>query len=305
LEAALEKAVRKARSAAPREPSSSPAALIVREALQRWEHEWKPDGLVPTLRQVFYALAVAKVVSKDDSGFKRVGTALARAREEGTYPWEGLVDPLREVRRVTMWSSVDEFLTERCSEYCLDKWSAQPLRVELWSEKEALAGALEPIAMELEVPFLVARGYASVTAKHAAVERFEDGQPTVILYVGDFDPSGLDMSQGAERWIREQLGESGHVTFTRVAVTEADFRSGRYPTLAVNDNDARAAAYRELYGKELMETEALPARELRARVRQAVLAQRDERLWKLGLDCEAEQRVEIERLLARRSPGKP
>lgn len=302
------KAIRKAKrdAPAPSPRGQSLATEIIRVAHELWIEEWKPERIVPTLRQVFYALAVLAVVTKDDRGYSMVGRTLARAREDGSFPWEAIADHLRTIRRVAAWHSVDEFLDEKRGEFRLDKWAAQPQRIELWSEKDALAAALEPMVAELEIPFMVARGYASATAKHDAVLRLRaDVRPTAILYVGDFDPSGLDMSEGAERWIREQLRDSGHVTFERLAITETDFRSGVFPTLAVNSTDPRAGAYRKQYGDRLMEAEALPARDLRDRVRAAILGRRDAGLWTAALAREDELRAEVARLMNVHPPDGP
>ena len=40
--------------------------------------------------------------------------------------------------------------------------------VEVWVEKDALSGVLEPIVDEYHVPLMVNRGYSSVSAMHDA-----------------------------------------------------------------------------------------------------------------------------------------
>lgn len=70
--------------------------------------------------------------------------------------------------------------------------------MELWVDKDALAGVLAPIATDRHITLMVNRGYSSQSAMYEASERFAgvaaDGREATVLYLGDLDPSGEDMA---------------------------------------------------------------------------------------------------------------
>lgn len=79
-------------------------------------------------------------------------------------------------------------------------WDAQPLYVEVWLEKEALSGAIYEVTSEWDVPLMPTRGYPSLTFIHQAAEAIAvQAKPTFIYYLGDHDPSGVDIPRVIER----------------------------------------------------------------------------------------------------------
>ncbi len=75
-----------------------------------------------------------------------------------------------------------------------DRWDDQQQLVEVWSEKSTIGGTIRPVLDELGVTFRVMHGFGSATAICSAAQ---DGikRARTVLYVGDFDPSGLYMSE--------------------------------------------------------------------------------------------------------------
>ena len=71
---------------------------IIEFANRLWTEEFEPRGITPTMRQLFYQIAVALLVPKDEKGYAKAQTVLARARARGDYPMEGIHDGLRQVR---------------------------------------------------------------------------------------------------------------------------------------------------------------------------------------------------------------
>ncbi|MCE9583207.1 MAG: hypothetical protein K8T20_12010 [Planctomycetes bacterium] len=262
-----------------------------------WESRFGPARIVPTVRQFFYCLAVEELVEKSDKGYSTVQRALARARERGDFPWDGVRDNLRELRTVSTWQDLPEYLGTARSAYRLDKWALQPRRVEVWIEKDTLAAAVEPIAREYEVPLLVDRGYLSVSAKKEASRRI-DGRPFVIIYVGDLDPSGVNMAEEAEAWVRAAAGAGTELELDRIAVVEADLSNPAVPRLPVNGNDSRTKDYLRRFGNEVIEVEALAPEELQERVRRAIERHRDAEAWDQAVARESDERADLRRRLA-------
>ena len=94
---------------------------------------------------------------------------------------------------------------------------SSPSAVEVWSEKGTVRGVLQPVLDQYAVGFRVMHGFSSATTVHD-VAQDDDGRPLIILYVGDFDPSGMFMS---EEDLPNRLAEYGgdHVTLKRIALT--------------------------------------------------------------------------------------
>lgn len=270
---------------------------LVERARELWETVYEPADIVPTVRQYFYALAVEELVPKSDKGYSIVQRVLARARERGAFPWAAVYDGLRQVKTPNTWEDLSSFYGTVRRSYRLDKWALQPRRVEVWIEKDAVRGTVEAVTDAEEVPLLCGRGYLSATAKKEACTRIAGG-PRTVIYIGDFDPSGVDMIDGAEEWIRREAGEDLDLVLERIAVTRADHADPSVSHLPVNPKDPRAREYVERFGSEVVEVEALPPETLQARLRAAVERHRDPKAWRKALATEKRERAELQQRLA-------
>src|SRR3989442_11072133 len=126
----------------------------------------------------------------------KVGRQLTDAREAGSIPWEWIVDETRGVEGAPTWADPAAFAEAVTRSYRRNKWAAQPVRIEVWSEKGTVRGTLASVLNHYEVPFRVMHGFASATAvQEIAHAGLVSAQPLVALYVRDWDPSGLHMSE--------------------------------------------------------------------------------------------------------------
>jgi hypothetical protein len=235
-----------------------------------------------------------------------VGRQLGDAREAGIIPWSWIVDPTREVELPPTWDNPEAFADYVRSVYGRNKWAAQPRSSQLWSEKSTVAGILQPVINRFEIPFLSVHGWASKTAvRQLAVQSAERPQPIVILYVGDFDPSGMRMSNedipGRLRRYRADIRERGAEVrgpmpeIIRVALTQQDLRGlGRstFPASAkgptrTGRGDPNYPWFVQQHGQTCAEIDALDPRVLRQRVTGAIMARVEPVAW--NRYCEAEQ----------------
>ena len=269
---------------------------IIAFANRLWTEEFEPRGIVPTVRQLFYQLAVAQLVPKSEKGYAQAQRILARARERGDYPWEGIFDTLRQLHRPAAWQNLDEFLDVVRGSYARDRWPHQPRRVEVWVEKDAVVGTVRSVTTDHQVPLLCGRGYLSLTAKNEACRRIAK-RPATILYVGDHDPSGINMLEETEAWLRAELPPDADFLVERIAITDEDHADPQLPHLPVNPKDSRARAYMRRYGSEVVEVEPLPAVELQRRVEAAILRRRDDHAWAEAKRLERRDRAVLEVLL--------
>src|SRR5262245_47023628 len=174
-----------------------------------------------TGRGIGYKLFTAGLIpSMGRSEMQRVYRLLRVAAEQGDIPWEWVVDETRELERVSTWSNPAAYARCVARSYRRDFWTPQPVRGEVWSEKGTVRGVLDPVLDEYAVGFRVMHGFSGATTLYD-VSQDDNGKELIVLYVGDFDPSGMWMS---ERDLPERLSRYGgdHVSLKRIAITRAN-----------------------------------------------------------------------------------
>jgi hypothetical protein len=223
-------------------------------------------GMRVTVRQVYYRLVAGGHIPNQPREYDRIQDLLTKARYAGLVDWNAIEDRVREPARMADWPSLKARLDE-VANFRLDRWRSQKHYVELWVEKDALASVLEPVAADFHVTLMVNRGYSSASAMRDAAGRLHracqptayasKGRQAIILYVGDHDPSGLDMI----RDVRERLFEFGVPASTIVrpiALTRAQIEQHQAPPNPTKVTDSRAAEYIAEFGHESWEVDALP-----------------------------------------------
>ncbi len=219
---------------------------------------------------------------------------LKEAREEGTIPWGWIVDETRELEKMSTWDDPAEYVESVARSYRRDFWQQQPKRVEVWSEKGTIRGVLQPVLDEYGIGFRVMHGFGSATTLND-VSQDDDSHPLTILYIGDYDPSGLYMS---ECDIPERLERYGgdHVSIRRIALLRKDCDLlGRRPAFNVSEKkkDPRAPWFRKTYGQLCWELDAMDPNKLRSRVEQQIKRHIEKKAWER---CRIIDRAERESL---------
>jgi hypothetical protein len=231
-----------------------------------------------TGRGVGYQLFTRGLIpSMGTNDMKRVYNLLKIAREEGTIPWEWIVDEGRELERRPCWDDPEEFAAAAARSYRRDFWTSQPVRVEVWSEKGTVRGVLAPVLDKYGVGFRVMHGFSSATVVHDVADD-GDGRLLVALYVGDYDPSGMYMSEH-DLPDRLEKYDGDHVMVHRVALTKEHTRG--LPSFPASDKrkDTRYDWFVRNYGKRCWEIDALDPNILRACVEQAIRSEIDLEEW--------------------------
>ena len=201
----------------------------------------------------------------------RVSTQLVYAREQGIIPWRWIVDETRSVERVSTWDDPEAFAQTAVDAFRINFWQDQPVRVEVWSEKGTVRGTLAPVLRAYAVNFRVLHGFGSATVVYdVATESLQDPRSLHVYYVGDWDPSGLCMS---ERDLPQRVGRyQGNVDIERIALTAADTQMYDLPSFdaATKSKDSRYKWFVEHYGPRCWELDALSPMLLRQRLEQAL-----------------------------------
>jgi len=239
-----------------------------------------------SIRAVCYRLFVEGLIpSMDKAHTNTVSRNLVWAREQGHLPWEWVVDETREAERISAWNNPREFIDCAIRQYRKDYWRDQPNWVEVWSEKGTIRGTLAPVLEEYGVTFRVMHGYGSATAIHGAADESSVSRLTV-LYVGDWDPSGMHMSEidlpkRLERY-------DGNVEIIRLAINETDIETG-IPSFeaATKSGDRRFRWFMNNYGVRCWELDALNPVILRKRVEAEIRDRIDLDAWNHAVKVEA------------------
>jgi len=159
---------------------------------------YQKQGLVLTLRQLYYVGVSSNKYPNTERSYKNLGNLVSDARLAGLMDWDAIEDRVRKPKAPPEFSSLSDLINAAVHSYRLPRWEGQENYTELWVEKDALAGVLAPIAREYHVTMMVNRGYSSSSAMHEAADRYlhackETGKYPHLLYLGDMDPSGEDM----------------------------------------------------------------------------------------------------------------
>lgn len=241
-----------------------------------------------TGRGVGYKLFTAGLIpSMARSEMQRVYRLLKEAREEGTIPWDWIVDEGRELEIRGSWDDPNQYARCVVNGYRRDYWDQQPVRVEVWSEKGTIRGVLKPVLDEYGVGFRVFHGFSSATSVND-IAQGDDGRDLIALYVGDYDPSGMYMS---ERDLPERIEQYGgdHVVLKRIALTRGHLAGLTSFPAADKKKDPRYRWFVKNYGHRCWELDALDPNVLRACVEEAIVDQIDQEPWQR---CKVVERAE-------------
>jgi len=224
-----------------------------------------------TGRGIGYKLFAAGLIpSMSNNEMQKVYRLLRLAREQGHIPWDWIVDETRDLERTPTWDDPDEFSRAAARSYRRDFWNQQPVRCEVWSEKGTVRGVLKPVLDEYAVGLRVMHGFSSATAVYdVAQDADPKGRDLIALYVGDFDPSGLFMS---EEDLPKRLADydGDHVKLQRIALVPRQVR--RLPSFPATDKrrDPRYQWFIRNHGNRCWELDAMDPNDLRKCVQREI-----------------------------------
>ena len=251
---------------------------------------FEENGTPQTVRQLFYQVEAHGGAPKSQAGYRQVQRVVLTMRRNGMLPYDHVADSTRWMRKPTSFGSLEACLENTKRTYRRDLWASQPAYVEVWIEKDALAGVLYEVTSEWDVPLMSARGFASesflFTAAEAIREANAHGKAAHIFYLGDYDAAGQDAMNFARKAL-ERFG--ARFEFDCLAVTAeqiAEYNLPTRPAKTRRDPDA------------CVELDALPANALRTIVRQAIEGQIDSRPLQALQKAEKAEKETLDGVLA-------
>lgn len=266
-------------------------------------NKYRQQGLSLTLRQIYYQFVardwfpeerrfvlVNKKWVRNPKGTKNaepnydwLGCVLADARMGGYMDWDAMIDRTREKGGNLHWESPEARIKHVAEHYLIDTWQGQPYRPEVWVEKDAMENIVEVICRRLDTPYFSCRGYSSLSSLHDNAQVLaklvtKQGTRPVVLYLGDHDPSGIDMGRNIENQLRTFMGKAGkQLIFKRLALNMNQVEAFNPPPSPVKPGDSRSKGYVEEFGTtECWELDALTPEQVDEIVTEAVTGYCDE-----------------------------
>ena len=246
-----------------------------------------------TVRQLFYQMTTRGYVEKTERGYQRVADATVKMRRGGLLPYNQIVDGGRVRRRPPSWDSMGHLLYSAEDQFRLNYWEHQPELVEIWCEKDALAGVIMPVTEEYGVTFVALKGFGSLSIAYESGKELRlVGKPVNIYYYGDHDPAGWAVSQSIEAELRDHVGD--FLRFTRVGLNPEQIARYNLPTRPAKPTDKRNAAFVTAFGSgQCVELDALPPDELTSWVRRDIKRHIDDDSWARVKLSEQKQRASL------------
>jgi hypothetical protein len=227
-----------------------------------------------TVRQVFYRLVAAGMIEKTEAEYQgTVIRLLSEMRLNGDIDWSWITDESRRTRGTRTFDNVADALDHTARFYRRSALENCGDYIEIWSEKEALAGIIWDVAREYDVPVVVSKGMPSLTQVYGSFVQIElaadAGKDSYLYQFGDHDPTGCLIPKSIANRLEEfcDNNDCPYPTVERIALTEEQIRRHRLPTRPTKREGNRHAKNFEGNSVEL---DALPSRELRALVRECI-----------------------------------
>ena len=287
---------------------------ILRELLFELLQKHKRDDAIPTnARFLFYELVQRGELSKeqkprvDDKKGRRpdqdLHDALTDIRENGSIPWDWIVDETRSLENYTGYASVKAGVLAKLPYIKLDPWKGcAPL---ILTESRSLVGVLRDIAIEYRVRIASTNGQVGGFLRTDIAPLLQSGDRVITLW--DLDLSGGHIEANVRRVLEREIG--GKLDWERLALTKDQVREYKLPVIVKKDKRFKNRRFQRVWTKgpplkpgehEAVETEAIRQRVLidilRARLDRLLLP---EPLMRVQ-EREARQRRQLAALLRRR-----
>ena len=280
--------------------------------------EFQANGYDLTLRQLYYQFVARDLFPEDrrwtwtgkrwkrdpngtknaEPNYKWTGTFINNGRLAGLVDWNSIVDRTRSHEANAHWDNPNDILNDSADQYAIDTRADQNDYLEVWVEKDALVDVIGRACEPLDIGYFSCRGYASQSSMWQAAMRLKQQERvskkcTILLHLGDHDPSGVDMS----RDIQDRLVMFGSdVEVKRIALDMKQVEKYQPPPNPAKTTDSRYANYRDEYGDDSWELDALDPRVITELITNQAADYTDNNKRKALIEKQEEERQEIREL---------
>ena len=249
-----------------------------------------------TLRQLYYQLVSRNIIPNQEKEYAKLGSLLTKGRMMGEIDWDALEDRVRKPYLPYQAEDKATALRDIIRQYRLPRQRGQENYLELWVEKDAISQIMRRVTSHYQINLMVNRGYSSTSAMYDARQRIqraedEEKKNPIILYLGDHDPSGLDMIRDVWERLRGlwTAAEVVHIALTKEQIEKYD-----PPPNPAKVTDPRAGNYISEHGEVSWEVDALSPEVLEETIKEKIEERIDLDLFNEMLVEEEEDRKELE-----------
>ncbi len=287
--------------------------------------EYTAAGYTMTIRQIYYQF-VARDLFPDDRRYSQRGkrwvkdpkgtknappnyewmiNIVTRGRMAGLIDWDAFEDRTRELETKLRLNNPLHAVETIRDQYGLDMWENQDVRVQVWIEKEALAGVVEDVCTRYDVPYFSCRGYMSLSSiwRMGRSMRPKQSIKTIILHLGDHDPSGVDMTRDnrdrLQTFARDRWQDYHNVEVRRIALNMDQIRQYDPPPNPTKFTDSRAEEYIREHGYESWELDALEPAVINDLIEKHINEYREPEAWRERADQLASDLAVFDDIVAR------
>jgi len=248
-----------------------------------------------TIRHLFYRLVGYKLLEKTEQEYSHLVNYLGNWRRTGLVPWSAFADNTRSYYYDAQFDNLESCLCDTRDLYRRDMWRSQKKLVEIWCEKDAIAGLLAGAVNPYGVKVFPCHGFSSLTAIYSASEMFKkyikNGRSVHIYYFGDRDPSGLSIERSIINSLREDHGIE--VDFQRIAILPEQIKEYSLPTRPPKNGDTRAKSF----SGEAVDIDTLPISILREMAERCVIRHIDPVIWALSKRIEDREKATLGQII--------
>jgi hypothetical protein len=265
--------------------------------------EYQEQGFSLTLRQLYYQFVSRDILPNNQRSYDRLGTIINNARLAGLIDWDAIEDRTRYLRDYDTKVSPEDAIRDTERYYIEDLWASQDVHVEVWIEKDALVGVIEPVCRRWRLPYYACRGYSSQSEQYKAGKRLQDaidnGKQAIILHLGDHDPSGIDMSRDNLDRLDMFAERPGELELRRLALNYDQIKRYNPPPNPAKDSDSRAKDYKERFGNSSWELDALDPKVIDKIIEDEINSLVDREKWDRDAGLERDNRAKLREIADR------
>lgn len=243
-----------------------------------------------TLRQLYYHIVSAGLIPNKQQAYKTLSMKTAIARRAGEFP--PLIDRTRAIELSEWFLDPNDAVSDMLDTYRRDRSEGQEWSIYVGVEKHGMTTQLLHWFSKYGIPVLALGGYSSQTfvdVVRADVER--QGRQSVLLYAGDYDPSGMDIDRDFE----ERTAIFDEVV--RVALNRKLVDKYELPPMPGKTTDSRKAKFILAEGELVqVELDALPPEELRKLYQKQIDKYWDDRAYQESLEQEKRDQKKLDKL---------
>lgn len=278
----------------------SPKSIKLIKQINSILDDYESQGYQLTLRQLYYQLVSRDIIPNTVKEYGKIGNVVSNGRMAGLIDWNMIEDRIRIPKSRQHFNSPSEILRVASRAYYRKRWDTQDYHIEVWVEKDAVSNIIEPICYKYDATFLANRGYSSISAMYQASLRFEEAKNNkkqlLIIYLGDHDPSGMDMSRDVNERMDTFAYHSGAISVDRIALNMDQVEQYDPPENPAKVTDSRFKTYASEYGTSSWELDALEPHVLENLVADKIKQYIDFEEWEKVESLEKEHITALEKI---------